>query len=395
MRAVRTRSHTSRAQVWFDGLGDWKWPGSLEVSELVPPAWVPAIPEGPAAGPARPGAAVHPRSRRFLVRRLVALLAAAAVGGTLGTLAIHPQSPLPGRRAVPTPVEAAFAVPEPLPALQRVSAAASGSVIDSVHFRSGSIPHEGAFLVYLPPGYGTAAASYPVLYLLHGQDGHASAFVEIGIQSTLDHLIARGAIPPMIAVMVQDAPGMNNWRDFPERRSATYVVEVQELVDRMLRTIPVRAGRAIAGSSMGGFGAMNVALANPLRFAVVESWLGFFNGLEGAVRADRPVIKRLGLSAFLYGAAEDPVAVPSEDPEFAALLQEAGARAQGVIYPGGHSLGKVQEHLAEGVVFAARGLAAAQARAAAESAREAALRPVRRRPAARRAAPRAWLSRVR
>jgi enterochelin esterase-like enzyme len=205
----------------------------------------------------------------------------------------------------------------------------------------------------------------------------------------MDRLIARGAVPPMIAVMVQDAPGMNNWRDLFQRRSATYVIEVQELVDRMLRTIPARDGRAIAGSSMGGFGAMNVALANPLRFAVVESWLGFFNGLEGALHADAPVIKRLGLSAFLYGAQEDPVAVPSEDPEFAALLQEAGARAQGMIYPGGHSLAKVGEHLAEGITFAARGLAAAQRRAAAEAAPQAPRPVVQRRPSAPRPAPRA------
>ena len=44
---------------------------------------------------------------------------------------------------------------------------------------------------------------------------------------------------------------------------------------------------------MGGYGAMNVALSNPYRFGVVESWLGFFNGLEGNLRADRPVISRL------------------------------------------------------------------------------------------------------
>jgi len=41
---------------------------------------------------------------------------------------------------------------------------------------------------------------------------------------------------------------------------------------------------------------MNIALAHPYRFATVESWLGFFNGLEGPVKADRPVISRLGLN---------------------------------------------------------------------------------------------------
>ncbi len=207
-----------------------------------------------------------------------------------------------------------------------------------------------------------------MLYLLHGRDGHPEAFLEMGIQRTLDRLIARGAIPPLIVIMPQDRSSLQSWKDLAYHRSATYVVEVQELADRMLRTIPSRAARAVAGSSMGGFGAMNVALANPTRFSVVESWLGFFNNLGDDLEGARPVIERLGLRAFLYGAAEDPVAIPSEDPEFASALRSAGAQATGVIYPGGHSLEKVGEHLVTGLEFAGRSLLDAERRAAREAA---------------------------
>ena len=137
----------------------------------------------------------------------------------------------------------------------------------------------------------------------------------------------------------------------------------------MFRTVASRAGRAIAGSSMGGFGAMHVALANPERFAVVESWLGFFDGLEGELQADAAVLSRLGLHAFLYGAAADPVAAPEENPEFAAQLRAVGADADGVIYPGGHSLEKVKEHLERGLLFAGRSLLEAQRREGVEAAR--------------------------
>ena len=78
---------------------------------------------------------------------------------------------------------------------------------------------------------------------------------------------------------------------------------------------------------MGGYGAMNVALANPYRFGVVESWLSFFNGLEGDLHADRPVISRLGLHAFIYGGEQDHIANPGEDLPFAAALRAAGADA--------------------------------------------------------------------
>jgi len=133
-------------------------------------------------------------------------------------------------------------------------------------------------------------------------------------------------------------------------------VEVQELVDRLLPTIADRGSRAIAGDSMGGDGAMNIALAYPERFSVVESWLGFFNGLEGELRTDRPILSRRGLDAFLYGAESDVIANPSENAPFAAALRAAGARATSALYPGTHSLETIQAHLGHMLAFAGRAL---------------------------------------
>ncbi len=178
----------------------------------------------------------------------------------------------------------------------------------------------------------------------------------------------------MIAVMIQDRHTLDNWRDIGTHHSASYVVEVQDLIDRTLPTIATRSARAIAGSSMGGFGAMHVALSHPYRFSVVESWLGYFNGLDGELHADRQVISRLGLQAFLYGAEEDPVAEPWEDPAFAGELRAAGAHAESAIYPGGHSLEKVRAYLDPMLVFVGRAFAraqAAEARAQAAGARAA------------------------
>ena len=333
-----------------------------------------------ASGVSSSGQAERSRAWWLGIGALLSALAAACVVAALGgPAAIERLTSVAAVAPASSAAQAASVVgpPDllpPLPTLRLISGDAAGSSIDRASFPSSSLPGEGSFFVYLPPGYASTTRRYPVLYLLHGRNGHANAFLEIGIQESLDRLIAARAIPPMIAVMIQDRPGLKNWRDLGPRHSETYVIEVQELVDRMLRTIPTRAARAIAGSSMGGFGAMNVALTNPLRFAVVESWLGFFNNLEGALRADQRVISRLGLHAFLYGAAADPVAVPAEDPEFAAELRAAGAQAESAIYPGGHSLEKVREHLDTGLLFAGRSLDEAQQRAAAEEAQRRAAR---------------------
>ena len=80
------------------------------------------------------------------------------------------------------------------------------------------------------------------------------------------------------------------------------------------------------------------------------------NNLDGELRADRPILSRLGLHAFLYGAESDPVADPAENPAFAAALRAAGAHAESAVYPGGHSLDTVREHLSDMLTFAGQTL---------------------------------------
>jgi S-formylglutathione hydrolase FrmB len=159
-------------------------------------------------------------------------------------------------------------------------------------------------------------------------------------------------------VMIQGGPGTNNWLNAGPKRYEAYVLEVQHLVDRTLPTIPDRGGRAIAGYSMGGYGAMHLALAHPDRFAVAESWLGFFNGLEGLVSADRRTISRLGLRAFVYGGESDTIADPLENSPFAASLRAAGADAHSAVYPGEHDFATLEAHLENMLSFAGRGLEA-------------------------------------
>ncbi len=365
----------TRTQVWLESLGDWSWPGQGGVAvEVLPPSWVPAFPPRlePASAVAAEPAAYRPgRARRLLIGTLLSALAAVSAA-----LALHGQLDLQrlaevwnGRStatALPAPI---FAVSpaEALPTLTLVRADAAGSSIDSASYHSAALHGSGSFLVYLPAGYAQTVGHYPVLYLLTGNDQSDTAFLQVGLQGELDRLIARHAIAPLIAVMIQGGPGSNNWRNEGALRYESYVLEAQQIVDRMLPTIPARDARAIAGDSMGGYGAMNAALANPYRFGVVESWIGFFNGLEGDLHADRPIFSRLGLHAFVYGGESDHIANPEEDPPFAAALRGAGADAASAVYPGGHSLETVQAHLAGMLVFAGRSLRDMERRGASSS----------------------------
>jgi len=140
-------------------------------------------------------------------------------------------------------------------------------------------PDRQLSFVYLPPGYDQELARrYPVLYLLHGVLDSPEVWVEpaydgMTIQATMDSLIAAEEIGPTIVVMPNgrnayggsyyaNSPVSGNWADFIARDLVAHV-------DATYRTIPRRESRAILGHSMGGFGAIRLAMLYPEVFSVV------------------------------------------------------------------------------------------------------------------------------
>jgi S-formylglutathione hydrolase FrmB len=378
MGAVAARSAPS----WLEGTPDWAWPGlkpAVAAVEVGPAAWVPALPrvERPPARVVAPRARPRTLPRPLRLARLVLLIAVAA-----GTFVISSGVARSGSAAAPAvglhvalPLSAPFAsadaavgvrtgaaaptigvrapaLPSPVP----VSTDAEGATIASISYRSAALGWRDRFLVYLPPGYRSSTGRYPVLYLLHGDNQPAASFLRLGLAPTLDRLIATHAIAPMIAVMLQGAGAPQNWEDTSGPRYYDYVSEVQQLTDRVLRTIASRGARAIAGYSMGGFGAMNVALQQLRNYSVVESWEGQFANLSSELAADRPLLRRLPLRAFVWGGAQDTVVGSTIDGPWAAAMRAAGAQAQSAVFPGAHAFAPIERHLAQMLSFAARAL---------------------------------------
>ena len=362
---------------WLDGLGDWTWPGSAPALEVTPAAWVPALPL-PLPLPRR----VAPARSRALPRtlrlaRLVALLAIGAGTFVVSSGVTHsgavPVSAA-GARIAPaliSPFAAAATLEDtiahtapalgvlrtPLPRAVPVSTDRAGSTIARVTYPSLALGWHDSYLVYLPPGYRAAGSvRYPVVYLLHGDKQGARSFLRLGLQHTLDRLISTHTIRPMIAVMLEANGLPDNWRNTPGPRYENYVGEVARLTDAILPTLTGRASRGIAGYSMGGFGAMEVALSQLRRYSVVESWEGFFDNLSSLLAADRSLLARMPLHVFVYGGRNDTIANPAEDASWAAALRRAGADAQSALYPGGHTFTPLERHLAQMLTFAGRAL---------------------------------------
>jgi len=135
-------------------------------------------------------------------------------------------------------------------------------------------------MVYTPPGYVPGAEKrYPVVYNLHGAGGGSPERQWARIQKTLTQAMDSGAVPPMITIFVNGL-GDTGYLDYPGPSTpkvfSSIVTELIPYIDANYRTIADRKGRAIDGFSMGGGGAMMIALKRPDLFSSVVSYGGAF-----------------------------------------------------------------------------------------------------------------------
>ncbi|MFD1704956.1 alpha/beta hydrolase [Methylopila henanensis] len=141
-------------------------------------------------------------------------------------------------------------------------------------------PALGRDLVYnlyrpaFPPQHGEA---WPTLYLLEGRPSESDWLDMGGIASLLDRAIAEGRIPPMLVVMPV-AP--YSWYvDNPDAggRGLMKTAITRDLRAALEARFPVaacREARAVAGLSMGGYGALLFGLDEPDLFASAISLSG-------------------------------------------------------------------------------------------------------------------------
>ena len=120
-----------------------------------------------------------------------------------------------------------------------------------------------------PPSYDRAPEKrFPVLYFLHDGGGDENVLFREGVADALDAGMREGSLPEMLVVSPR---GVGTWFvDGPgaTSRYATFLTEsLVPFVDARYRTIASRGGRLTAGISMGGYGALRWALAEPELFS--------------------------------------------------------------------------------------------------------------------------------
>jgi putative tributyrin esterase len=173
--------------------------------------------------------------------------------------------------------------------------------------------------IALPPHY-DPAQRYPVLWLLHGYGGDDENWIK------LTSFVHEAAAYPMIVVLpaVGDSWYVNAVHDSAARAEDYMIRELPAAIERRFAIDTTR--QAIAGLSMGGYGAVVLALRHPDRYTVA----GSLSGALSVPETPDSVSKHVAGASLIrtFGAVVTP---DSAHDVFALLHRFTTAQAAGAL----------------------------------------------------------------
>jgi len=244
-------------------------------------------------------------------------------------------------------INSTFEAMGPEGAFQSYDQTVPHGIVSEIEYWSTTLGIKRRAHVYTPPGYMNGAATYPVLYLVHGAGDSDDSWTSVGrAHYILDNLIAAGKAKPMIVVMpfghTPDRPGadMLNNNDFGN----DLLKDLMPYVEGRFRTINTPDARAMAGLSMGGAHTIRNGLTHPELFHSIGIFsMGLGMGGDAKQVADyeaandaalkrgakefRLVYYAMGKDDFLHGTV-----APTR-----AMLDKYGIRYTYNESPGGHT----------------------------------------------------------
>lgn len=203
---------------------------------------------------------------------------------------------------------------------------AAQSRIDCGAMNSRILKRAVRYCVYIPEGYdGSAPRRYPLLYYLHGLGDNEQSLFNSGGWTLIDDLRHQHKIGDFLIAAPQ------GWRSFyinsadgSFRYSDFFLREFMPYIEGKYRVIPGRAGRAITGISMGGYGALRFAFADPQLFSAVSAQSAALmtetpQELDAAMHSGSPLGN---LMAPVFG---DPISIHHWDANNPFLLAKKNA----------------------------------------------------------------------
>lgn len=134
--------------------------------------------------------------------------------------------------------------------------------------RSQRLGRDVAYSLYLPDLPPAMSEPAIVLYLLHGPGGDEKSWTgeDPVLRGPLVSAMRNGTLRP--SVLVMPSVGRNSWwiDGAADAAASAFLEDVMPAVEARLAFAVHRQRRALLGVSMGGFGALHLALSQPQRF---------------------------------------------------------------------------------------------------------------------------------
>lgn len=176
------------------------------------------------------------------------------------------------------------------------------------------------FTIYIPGDYKTSGKKYPVLYLFHGIASDHTAWNEEGdVVKMTDEAIRNGEIKPFIIVMPNAfnsfmVDGFWLFDGFPGHKfESCFFKMLKPYIEANYPVMTDRAHTAVAGLSMGGYGASLYGFKYPETFCMSYSMSGATEGLnwiwsrkdEGLVPSIETIFREKEYTRSDYGRLPD------------------------------------------------------------------------------------------
>jgi len=250
------------------------------------------------------------------------------------------------------------------------------------------LPHPVPYCIILPPSFDAdKSRRFPILYFLHGLGDNEQSVIHNGAWNLTEDLREQGQITEfLIATPHADASFYINSKDGKTRYEDFLLLEFFPFIENRYRAAPARTHRAIAGISMGGYGALHFAFRHPQLFssvgahsaALIEKLPVFLGSAPNSPRSrvlgevfgtppDEAFWQRnspltlartadlKGLKIYFDCGDQDDYGFDSGAAALDKILNTRHTPHEYHIYPGRHDPAYFAEHLPASLMFASRG----------------------------------------
>jgi len=204
-----------------------------------------------------------------------------------------------------------------------------GSRVQYLTFRSDILNRDIPYALYLPPSYALSGETYPVLYFLHGANENEKRWSTRGLTDLmLDRMIADGEIGEFVVAIPFGANSFYTNSVSGDRWEDMVIREFIPMIESGNRVGRTRTGRAVSGVSMGGYGALKLAMQYPEMFGSVSAHSAMLlDDFEEAAIDPRRAQLYMTLFDSIFGISEsmdhwdrnNPLRIARESAELGAL----------------------------------------------------------------------------